>query len=141
VQAGYGPAIGDGPAYIVGMGTDGVLHAGAPTSGVQGAGAWGNGFVMFIIAPAYTGPVLARGQQLDGAHQMLFNGGIDQKSGFTSATPTLLRQMRLEGGSAFGAPWATWLSYLRMQAPGCYGIQFDGMDFHEIIVFRVVFAG
>lgn len=141
VQAGYGPAIGDGPVYIVGMGTDGVLHAGPPTPGAQGLHAWGAQFAMFIIAPAYTGPVLARGQQLDGSHALLFNGGIDQQGGFTPSTPLLLRQMRLEGGAAFGSPWATWLLYLRMQAPGCYGVQFDGMSFHEIVIFRVVFGG
>lgn len=140
VQAGYGPAIGDGPVYIVGMGTDGVAHAGAPT-GTQRAEAWGNLFTMLIIAPTYTGPVLARGKQLDGSHALLFNGGIDQAGGFTPAAPILLRQMRLEGGSAFGSPWATWLSYLRMQTPGCYGVQFDGVNFHEVVIFRVVFAG
>ncbi len=33
VQAGFGAAIGGGPVYIVGMGTDGVLHAVGPTPG------------------------------------------------------------------------------------------------------------
>lgn len=141
VQAGYGPAIGEGPVYIVGMGTDGVLHAVGPTAGAPGVGAWGFQFSIFIIAPAYKGPVLARGQQLDGSHVMLFNGGIDQQGGFTPSTPILLRQMRLEGGPDFGAPWATWLTYVRMQAPGCYGIQFDGVNFHEIVIFHVVFGG
>ncbi|HEX8995880.1 MAG TPA: hypothetical protein VF812_07610 [Ktedonobacterales bacterium] len=140
VDAGFGAAIGDGPVYIVGMGTDGVLHATGPEPGSRGGAAWGNQFAMFIVAPDYTGPVLARGEQIDGAHALLFNGGLDQLGGFSPATPTLLRQLRIEGGTNWGAPWANWATYLRMQAPGCYAIQVDGATFSELIVFRVVFG-
>jgi hypothetical protein len=140
----FGPAIGDGPAYIVGMGTDGVLHAVGPARGSQGAAAWGYQFAMFIIASSYEGPVLARGARLDGAHldgayTLLFNGGLDQLSGFSPMTTTLLSQLRLEGGPAFGAPWPTFPTYLRMQAPGCYAVQLDGVAFSEVIIFRVDF--
>lgn len=141
VQAGFGPAIGAGPVYIVGMGTDGVLHAVGPTPGdTRGVGSWGYQFSLFIIAPKYNGPVLARGAQLDDGRPLLFNGGIDQQKGFSFTTPTLLREMRMEGGADFGAPWANWMSYLRMQTPGCYGIQFDGETFHETVIFSVTFA-
>lgn len=140
VEPAYGPAIGDGPVYIVGMGTDGLLQATGPTPGGRGAASWGNQFSMFIIAPTYTGPVLARGHQLDGPHALLFNGGLDQRRGFSPATATLLRQLRLEGGPAFGSPWANWSAYLRMQAPGCYAIQLDGLSFSEVVVFRVAFG-
>lgn len=140
VEPAYGPAIGDGPAYIVGMGTDGLLQATGPTPGSRGVTSWGNQFSMFIIAPTYTGPVLARGHQTDGPHALLFNGGLDQQRGFSPATPTLLGQLRLEGGPGFGAPWANWSAYLRMQAPGCYAIQLDGLSFSEVVVFRVAFG-
>lgn len=140
VEPSYGPVIGDGPAYIVGMGTDGVLHATGPMPGDAGSASWGNQFSMFIIAPTYSGPVLARGHQLDGPHALLFNGGLDQIAGFSPATLTLLSQLRIEGGTAFGSPWANWSAYLRMQAPGCYAIQLDGLSFSEIVVFRVIFG-
>ncbi len=140
VQQTFGPAIGDGPVYIVGMGTDGVLQAAGPASHGQGIAAWGDQFSIFIIAPTYSGPALARGQQIDGSHPLLFNGGLDQLNGFEATTPTLLSQLRLEGGPAFGAPWANFPVLLRMQAPGCYAIQIDGVTFSEVIVFRVVFG-
>lgn len=140
VEPGFGPAIGDGPAYIVGMGTDGVLHATGPMSKGRDITAWGNQFALFIIAPSYAGPILARGGQIDGSHALLFNGGLDQRGGFSPATPTLLRQLRIEGGSEWGEPWANWTSYLRMQASGCYAIQLDGATFSDLIVFRVVFG-
>lgn len=136
----FGPAIGDGPAYVVGMGTDGVLHATAPNPKGPGSATWGNQFAIFIIAPSYHGPVLARGHQLDGPNPLLFNGGLDQLGGFDPATPTLLTQLRLEGNPDYGTPWPNFASYLRMQAPGCYGIQLDGDTFSEIVVFRVVFG-
>jgi hypothetical protein len=31
-----------------------------------------------------------------------------------------------------------WINYVRVRAPGCYGIQVDGQTFSEIIRFRVV---
>ena len=140
VEPAFGPAIGDGPAYIVGMGTDGVLHATAPIAHGKGSATWGSQLAIFIIAPSYNGPVLARGHQLDGSHPLLFNGGLDQMQGFDQTTPTLLSQLRLEGSPAYGAPWPNFASYLRMQAPGSYGIQLDGDTFSEIVVFRVVFG-
>jgi hypothetical protein len=140
VQPGFGPAIGDGPAYIVGMGTDGVLQATGPAQQGPGSATWGGQFTMFVIAPHYHGPVLARGHQLDGSHALLFNGGLDQLNGFDQSTPTLLSQLRLDGDPAYGAPWPNFPALLRMQAPGCYGIQLDGDTFSEVMVFRVVFG-
>lgn len=140
VQPGFGPAIGDDPAYIVGMGTDGVLHATRPAQQGPGSATWGGQFTMFVIAPRYQGPVLARGHQLDGSHALLFNGGLDQLNGFDQSTPTLLSQLRLAGDPAYGAPWPNFPALLRMQAPGCYGIQLDGDTFSEVTVFRVVFG-
>lgn len=141
VQASYGVAIGSGPVYIVGMGTDGVLHAVGPTPGVHDIRSWGYQFALFIIAPTYDGPALVRGRQLSDGAPLLFNGGVDQmKSGFTMTTPTLLRGLRIEGGAAFGSPWASWMSYLRTREPGCYGVQIDGADFSETIIYDVTFS-
>lgn len=140
VHASYGPAIGDGPAYIVGMGTDGILHAVRPSAGSRGAAAWGYQFTLFVIDPNYQGAVLARGAQIDGSHPLLFNGGLDQLNGFSPETITLLSQLRLESGPGFGLPWPTFPSDLRMLTPGCYAIQLDGATFSEVIIFRVAFG-
>ncbi len=140
VESGFGPAIGDGPAYIVGTGTNGELQATAPTPHGKGSAPWGGQFVLFIIASSYNGPVLARGHQLDGSSGLLFNGGLDQLNGFDLTTPTLLTQLRLEGSPAFGSPWPNFPAQLRMQAPGCYAIQLDGDTFSEVVVFHVSFG-
>lgn len=140
VQSGFGSAAGEGPAYIVGLGTDGAIRATGPTPGAQSSRAWGNEFVIFIIAPSYRGPVLVRGHQVDGPHALLFNGGLDQTNGFDQTTPTLLGQLRLAGDPAYGAPWPNFPAYLRLQAPGCYAIQMDGATFSEVVVFRVTFG-
>ncbi len=140
VHAGYGAASGDGPAYIVGLGADGVLHAVRPAAGSRGAAAWGYQFTLFVIDPTYQGPVLARGGQIDGSHPLLFNGGLDQMNGFSPQTVTLLSQLRLESRPDFGAPWPTFPAYLRMLEPGCYAIQLDGVTFDEVIIFRVMFG-
>lgn len=140
VHASFGAAIGDGPVYIVGMGTDGVLHAVRPAAGSRGAAAWGYQFSLFIIDPRYQGPVLARGGQIDGGQRLLFNGGLDQLNGFSPKTITLLSQLRLESGPGFGAPWPNFPADLRMVTPGCYAIQVDGATFSEVIIFRVDFG-
>ncbi|HEX8982637.1 MAG TPA: hypothetical protein VF792_07705 [Ktedonobacterales bacterium] len=140
VHDGYGAASGDGPAYIVGLGADGVLHAVRPAVDSSGAAAWGYQFTLFVIDPVYQGPLLARGAQINGSHPLLFNGGLDQASGFSPQTITLLSQLRLESGPAFGAPWPTFPAYLRMLEPGCYAIQIDGVTFSEMILFRIVFG-
>jgi len=34
--------------------------------------------------------------------------------------------------------WLPWDDYVRVRAPGCYGIQVDGLDFSYIIRFKVI---
>ncbi|HEX8728251.1 MAG TPA: hypothetical protein VF739_06500 [Ktedonobacterales bacterium] len=142
VQPSFGMASGDGPAYIVGLGTDGAVQATGPGPIPNGRGSatWGAEFVMFIIAPSYQGAVLARGGQIDGQHALLFNGGLDQLNGFDQSTTTLLSQLRLASAPAYGEPWPNFPAYLRMQAPGCYAIQLDGDTFSEVVVFNITFG-
>ena len=140
VESGFGTASGEGPAYIVGLGTDGAIRATGPTPDARTTRSWGNEFVIFIIAPSYHGPVLVRGRQVDGSHPLLFNGGLDQKDGFDPTTPTLLGQLRLVGDPAYGDPWPNFPAYLRLQAPGCYAIQMDGATFSEVVIFSATFG-
>lgn len=55
----------------------------------------------------------------------------------------LLTQLQLSpdtagttGGASGG--WLTWSAFLVVNGPGCYGLQIDGADFSEVIVFQVI---
>lgn len=136
---GFGPALGDGPVYVVGAGREGTLLAASPARFGEGRTDWGGQRVFLLLAPGYTGPVLVRGKRLDTPGPLLFNGGLDQLNVYAQATTTLLRQVRVEGNAS--APWAAWGIYLRMRQPGCYGLQIDGESFSETVTLRVTFTG
>jgi hypothetical protein len=93
---------------------------------------------LFVIAPQYSGPALIRGQQIDGLHEMRFQGGVDYMyyRGELATTP-LLSELKVSG-SGGGFPWANELVYIRLQAPGCYAMQVDGLSFSYVIVFQTV---
>jgi hypothetical protein len=99
---GYGP----GPLYLTGQ--------------VE----WHRGEVAIVLSsPAYIGPVVVRGHQVDG-------GG-----GFPFGSPT--GQLYLAGGERLGQ-WRMAMTALQATiAPGCYEIQMDGTDFSEQIVFKI----
>lgn len=82
------------------------------------------------------GPAVVRGQQIDGSHALRFNGGEDQANytGDWAVAPLLpeLRQFWADSSGDEG-------SYVRLQAPGCYAMQVDGLTFSEVIVFQAVF--
>src|SRR5260370_27695161 len=80
----YGIAIGDGPAYAVGLGTEGVLMYGGPHN--FGGGEYGGDKVLWIVSSAYRDLVLIRGQQVDGSLDVRFDTGGDppQELSFTA---------------------------------------------------------
>jgi hypothetical protein len=80
--------------------------------------------VLWIVAPAYRGPVLIRGGQLDGANAVRFGDGR-----FPSAS------LRISAAQS-GDGWRSLPSYTRLRARGCYAWRVDGRGFHEQIVFR-----
>jgi hypothetical protein len=137
-----GPVVGPGPAYAAygaGSAIDGVLeYSDARFLGSGGLSAWGFQEVVWAIRPAYNGPILVRGRQIDGPNLVLFNGGIDQNQfvGSWSNAP-LLTELRLVGNPD-GLTWSYWGTYTRLLAPGCYAYQVDGLDFSYIIIFRAV---
>ncbi|MEO6892386.1 MAG: hypothetical protein ABI456_21960 [Ktedonobacteraceae bacterium] len=95
---------------------------------------WGGQKVLWFIDPAYHGPVLIRGERLDGPGQVRF----DSEDGPDApAVHTLLTALRLIGGGP-ASPWPNRSSYVRLQMPGCYAIQVDGLTFSKIFVFKAL---
>jgi hypothetical protein len=101
---GYG--FGTGPAYLSGQ-----LR-------------WFAGEAAVLLTdPAYAGPLLVRGGQLDGP------GGLPLETSQDSV---------LFGPSAGPGSWGVWLGRIQRTAgPGCYALQVDGTSFTEEIVFEV----
>ena len=136
MQASFGIAQGSGPAYAT-INTENVAspaifhfadsqHFGADPRNNQ---SWGGGKVLWFINPVYQGFILVRGRQLDGPHEIRFDGGPERQ-------PLTSRFMidTTEGGT----PWPNFPSHTRLQAPGCYAYQVDGRGFSDVIVFRAV---
>jgi hypothetical protein len=128
VSSQFGPALGAGPAYPVGLG-GGVLQITPPSRGTVFAGSgWGGNKVLWVIAPLYRGPVLVRGGRID----QLGGMGFDAGNTYTRSYSELDLPPAASGGHGWrGAP-----SHTRVRAPGCYAYQIDGTDFSRVVVFR-----
>jgi hypothetical protein len=84
---------------------------------------WFSGvYAGFLVLPAYSGKVVVRGHQLDGTNGMPFGG--QSGDGNITIAPGSPGQWRHSDAVVSGAP-------------GCYGLQVDGENFSEIIVFSV----
>ncbi|HEY7780155.1 MAG TPA: hypothetical protein VIC85_08090 [Ktedonobacterales bacterium] len=96
----------------------------------------------WYIDPTHAdGPAVVRGHQIDGPGAMRFNGGIDQEN-YTGdwAVAPLLPALHLETvPNNVGTSLVVSGSYTRVQTPGCYAYQVDGLTFTEVTVFQVTF--
>jgi hypothetical protein len=113
----YGAGLGSGPAYPAGFDATSTLHY----RGASFPRPWTGNKVLWYVDPAYAGPVLVRGHQLDGKWWIGFERGRRPVS-----------QLRLAGGTT----WRGFPSYTRIRASGCYAYQIDGSTFSRVIVFR-----
>jgi hypothetical protein len=126
-QLGWG--LGDGAVHPVFPGPDGVFNYGIG-GGREDAG-WYYYKVLWAATADYPGPILVRGHQLDGPHEVRFDEGADP--------PAELRLGTDDGGLIVGAPgMRNWPGHTRVRAPGCYAYQVDGLDSSEVIVFQAV---
>ncbi len=128
VNANFGIAIGDGPAYAAGFSADGILNVGfpAPTESPFYGSEWSGAKVLWIVNPSYQGAVLIRGGRLDGSGLLRFETGTPPPSElWIEAAPT-----------AGPLDWRNHPSYTRLQSPGCYMYQVDGLNFTETIIFE-----
>jgi hypothetical protein len=90
---------------------------------LSGQTQWFSGvYALILVSPAYSGKVVVRGHQLDGTNGMPFRG--QQGDGNVTLAPGSPGQWRQSDAVVSGAP-------------GCYGLQVDGDNFSEIIVFSV----
>jgi hypothetical protein len=141
--AAFGTArgIGAGPAFPIGFGQPGsVLEFVPAASGTAFANsAWGGQKVLWLVAPAYRGPVLIRGRRLDGSQLVRFEG-----SGMR-IPPSELRipaGATLNGNPGVGDVGQRYRpSYTRLLVPGCYAYQIDGTTFSRVVVFHAARAG
>jgi hypothetical protein len=135
---GYGP----GPAYLSGTTS---LYPGAFDNEV------------WLVEPAYKGPVLVRGGQVNGAGVVSFQQPITfPDGGFSSAgspPPGLpVATVNIQGSeTAFyneldlpaalpadpDGYWRMFFARTHIETPGCYAIQIDGLTFSVVIVFSV----
>ena len=113
----YGPAVGAGPVFGVGLGEDAVLEYNRETGG---------GKVLWIVDPAYAGPALVRGRRLASP------GTSIEFSGASPATELQLSRFEgLEPGEWLNVP-----STVFVNGPGCYAFQVDSLTYTDLIVFR-----
>ncbi|GCF10059.1 hypothetical protein KDI_36230 [Dictyobacter arantiisoli] len=79
----------------------------------------------WFVRPSYYGPLLIRGSQLDNSHQIRFDDG-------------LLSEIALNIPQGDSQQWYDRPSETRLQVPGCYAYQVDGIHFSQILVFQAV---
>jgi len=122
-----GPALGEGPLYMVGYGTEGMtsIYNGRDDSG------WYYLKTIWTAPPNFHGVFLLRGRQMDGPNEVRFSED-------TTDTPALQAVFSSDDAGSEASGWLPWIDYVRVRAPGCYGIQVDGLDFSYIIRFKVI---
>jgi hypothetical protein len=124
-----GMGIGPGPVYP-GLPSAFVMA----TRDQQYGGQWFGSKVFWYVLPSYRGPVLLRGRRLDGGQRLGFNGRkLPAPELLIEPSQSVSWQGQPPGSR--GVP-----SSVRVRAPGCYGVQMDGMRFSRVVVFRVDMA-
>jgi hypothetical protein len=108
-----GPILGTGPAGPVGLIPGAVLRFVGPDEHPEwGGSAWGGQKVLWAVDPGLATPVLVRGRQLDGPHQVRFND---------PASPELILDPQETDGQ--GPGWRDYPAHTRLQAPGATRIK------------------
>ncbi len=124
-------AFGSGPAYPIIYNLN-QLNA-VEISAKSMVGGWYVDKVLWIISPEYRGPILVRGEQLDGGQQVHFAA-----SGFEPSPPDWnLPELHISGvTSEDPAAWRDAGSEVLIPGPGCYALQIDYVHLTEVIFFK-----
>ncbi len=120
---------GGGPVYVTPWDTEGLYDLDQRYLNREG---WFSQKLLFIVGPGYRGPILVRGHQLDGPGELRFQESLGAPVG---------EEQRLTdpAGTSPTRGARHWGVYTLWRSEGCYALQFDGLDFSEIIVFQVVY--
>jgi hypothetical protein len=129
-------AVGDGPFTLTGNGRVAVDLTPADPDQYAAKG-WPGTKVIWRIAGNYAGPLLVRGGRLDAAGGMLFDDAVRDVPVGGAAGQTVYPELAYPQLDTAPGP-LTYPGTLRVQTPGCYGIQVDGTSFSEVITFAVV---
>ncbi len=124
-----GPVVGKGPVYAgaVGAATVQVEYPPSPRSGFAGSD-WTGAKILWVVAPAYKGPIRIRGHQVHGTEILRFGG---------ARFPVAVLRLSGEGARAPGQrDWRGFPSYVRLRAVGCYALQIEGDGFSQKILLR-----
>ncbi len=129
------PALGNGPLHVAGLTRHGELPVGRDDRG------WLNAKVIWVFGKQYGGPLLLRGDRIDGPGRLLFEHylGAAAYPGSGSGTGPHRQLLYVRGGLHAAAPSAleSEPDVLYVDGPGCYAVQADGVGFSEVLVFRV----
>lgn len=132
----YGAGAGAGPFFVAGMSAAGVVEY---SGGGEFTGSdWGGQKTLRYADPAaYQGRALIRGVRIDGPGEVRFTNYIERQD--------LATALQVDTSTVAPQPsstWPSWIGYtrIRLDSPGCYGFQVDGVNFTEIIVFQAVRA-
>lgn len=128
-------ALGNGPLHLAGLATHGKL----PVS-PDGRGRLTTK-VIWVFGKGYGGPLLLRGDRIDGTGSLRFDHylGAADYPGSGSGTGPHAQLLYVRGG-LHAAPTGELESepdVLYVDGPGCYAVQADGVGFSEVLVFRV----
>jgi hypothetical protein len=120
---------GRGRAFLVGVGgaPPGTIDIARSKIDSQG---WRGQKTPWAVRRSYNGPILIRGQRIDGDGQVKFAIGYGQH----------LAELRWPAGrSVLSKAYAYrfWASATLFRAPGCYAFQADGTSFSTVVVMRV----
>ena len=127
--------IGEGPVYALFY----LLIVSANGNVNYAHDGWHWNKVVWTRAPQYTGPIVIRGRQLNGPETLRFQiigaGPSPELAHSSLHVPAYTTGNRLDTrGSGW---WEEFMTYVVVRAPGCYGVQIDGVGFSTTIVFAV----
>lgn len=126
--------IGDGPFVLTGNGKLEVNFV-TPTNDAYVGTGWPGTKAIWRISDSYGGPLLVRGARLDGTGSVDFDrylGAVDNEKSVSGTPFPTLGYIPSAGYGATSYP-----SGIRVQTPGCYGLQVDGTSFTETLTFSV----
>ena len=125
--------VGDGPLY----GLRYLMAVRANGNVAYAHERWHWNKVIWARDPQYKGPIVIRGRQLNGHEILRFQNMRDGDPSLELAHSSL-HVPAYTGGNRDDAPgWEDIRTWVVVRAPGCYGVQIDGVGFSTTITFEV----